>query len=115
MDAILAENNVISPLQLFQTLDLLSAKEIDDWKRARVPFLEKLIKCNLSKTSRILRLMRFHALDLNLKPSMTVYKKKSVFLRFTKTGESKIEEAYSRCYVKQVAKVGPDLPNITAA
>ena len=114
MNTLLTQTNVVSPLQVFQKLELLNADEIVDWKHAKVPYLEQVIKCNLSKASRILRLMRFHAHDLNLKPSMTIYKKKSAFLRFTKTGEPKIEEAYSRCYVKQVAVVRPNSPYISS-
>ena len=61
MNAILAESDIISPLQLFQRLSLLSDSEINDWKNSRIPFLERVLKCNLSKASRILRLMRFRS------------------------------------------------------
>jgi hypothetical protein len=32
----------------------------------RVPYLEKVIKCNLTSLARLLRILRLHAHDLNL-------------------------------------------------
>jgi hypothetical protein len=83
---------------------LLEEQEIDDWRKGRVPYLERVVKCNLAKAGRILRILRFHAHDLNLKPSVTVYRRKTaggkVALRFSKYGQKNIEEAYSRHFVK---------------
>jgi hypothetical protein len=68
-----------------------------------VPYLERVIDCNLPRLSRVLRILRFHAHDLNLKPSMTVYmrwgKGPKQRLRFTRTGDPNLEEAYSRHFV----------------
>ena len=67
-------------------------------------YLERVIKLNLAKASRILRILHFHAHDLKLKPSMTVYRRKTAsgkfLLRFSKSGEKNIEEAYARYFVK---------------
>jgi hypothetical protein len=69
-----------------------------------VPYLEKVIHCNLAKASRILRLLRLHAHDLNMPPSHTAYVKwgngNRPPLRFSKTGEPKLEEAYSRHFLR---------------
>ena len=50
-----------------------------------------------------LRILRFHAHDLKLMPSTTAYmrwgKGPKKRLRFTKTGDPKLEEAYSRHFV----------------
>jgi hypothetical protein len=42
-------------------------------------------------------MLRFHAHDLNLKPSLTVYKRhgKGPRLRFSKTGNPNLEAAYA--------------------
>jgi hypothetical protein len=68
-----------------------------------VPYLEKVIRCNLTKLSRLLRILRFHAHDSNLVPSVVSYRRQSQNskqrLRFTKTGAPKLEEAYSRHYL----------------
>ena len=106
MNAILSEADVVSPILVLQKMGLVTAKEIDDWRKGRIPFLEKVIKCNLSRSNRVLRLMRFHAHDLNMKPSITVYKGNSKLLRFSKTGDTKIEEAYSMCFVMISKKRG---------
>jgi hypothetical protein len=83
---------------------LLEGQDIDNWRKGRVPYLEKVIKCNLEKAGRILRILRFHAHDLNLKQSVTIYRRKTaggkIPLRFSKSGERNIEEAYSRHFVK---------------
>lgn len=79
---------------------------LEDWRRGRVPYLERVIVCNLSRLSRILRILRFHAHDLRLKPSATVYKRwgkgAKERLRFTKTGEPRLEEAYATHFVRPV-------------
>ena len=64
-----------------------------------MPYLERVIDCNLARLSRLLRILCFHAHDLNLKPSVTVYmrhgKGPKQRLRFTKTGDAILEQAYS--------------------
>jgi hypothetical protein len=68
-----------------------------------VPYLEKVVGCNLTRLSRLLRILRFHAHDLKLIPSTTAYmswgKGPKRRLRFTKTGDGKLEEAYARHFV----------------
>ena len=102
---ILKEKKFVSPLDIFQELFLLEKKHIEDWRFKRVPFLEKVLKCNLHKASRILQISKHHANDLDLKLSKTVYMKfgkgPKIILRFTKTGDKNIEEAYSTHFVKK--------------
>jgi hypothetical protein len=92
---ILARQRFVAPAELFVEMNLLPAADLENWKRARIPVLERVIRCNLTKAGRILRLLRFHAHDLNLKPSLTVYQHKGHRLRFSRSGEPKIEQAYS--------------------
>jgi hypothetical protein len=104
VDNELKSQNFVTPIRVFVSMGLLEAKDIDNWQKGRVPYLEKVIRCNLAKASRILRILRFHAHDLNLKPSITVYRRKTgggkIPLRFSKSSEKNIEEAYSRHFVK---------------
>jgi hypothetical protein len=64
---------------------------------------ERVIAGNLTRLSRLLRILRFHVHDLNLKPSLTVYmrfgKGPKQRLRFTKSGDAKLEEAYATHFV----------------
>jgi len=66
-------------------------------------FLERVINCNLTRLGRLLRILRFHAHDLRLKPSGTAYmrwgKGPKQRLQFTKTGDPKVEEAYATHFV----------------
>jgi hypothetical protein len=100
----LKSQNFVAPIRVFVSMGLLEAQDIDNWRKGRVPYLEKVIKCNLEKAGRILRILRFHAHDLNLKPSVTVYRRKTaggkIALRFSKYGDKNIDEAYSRHFVK---------------
>jgi len=94
----------VSAIVVFQRMKLLDKADVEKWKKGQIPFLEKMIMCNLSKANRILRLIRFHAHDLYLKPSITAYQRKvrwgKLDLRFSKTGTKKHEEAYARHFVK---------------
>jgi len=101
--AILQRGKVVAPVDVLVEMDLLAPEHLDDWRRGKVPYLERVIRCNLTKLSRLLRILRFHAHDLNLVPSMTVYmrwgKGPKLRLRFTKRGDPKLEEAYARHFV----------------
>jgi hypothetical protein len=102
--AILERRDVITPLELFLEMGLLDADAVAHWRAGRLPFLERAIRCNLAAASRILRILRLHAHELNLRPSSTVYRRQArggrVALRFTKTGEPGIEAAYARHFVR---------------
>lgn len=114
VDVELKSQNFVVPIRVFLSMGLLEARDIDNWRKGRVPYLEKVIRCNLAKASRILRILRFHAHDLNLKPSVTAYRRKSaggkIPLRFSKSGEKNIEEAYSRHFVN-LGKSGAITPS----
>jgi len=101
--AILAKDKIVAPIDVLVGMNLLAPEKLEDWRRGRIPYLEKVIKCNLTRLSRLLRILRFHAHDLNLMPSVTVYLRRGrgpkQRLRFTKTGGPKLEEAYTRHFV----------------
>ena len=92
---ILSRQRFVAPVELFVEMNLLPAADLERWKRGQIPILERVIRCNLARAGRILRLLRFHAHDLKLKPSITVYQHRGHRLRFSRSGEPKIEEAYS--------------------
>jgi hypothetical protein len=70
---ILAKGKVVAPIEVLVAMSLLTPEKVEDWRRGRVPYLEQAITCNLTRLSRLLRILRFHAHDLNLVPSMTTY------------------------------------------
>ena len=89
---ILTQKAVVTPIEVFVRLDLLKPSMVEDWRFNRIPSLEKVIQCNLSKASRILRVLRLHCLARGLKPSLTDYRKWGkgckFTLRFAKFGDS---------------------------
>jgi len=99
----LQRSKVVAPMDVLVEMVLLTEKHVDDWRRGRVPYLERVINCNLTRLSRLLRILRFHAHDINLVPSTTVYRRwgkgPKTRLRFTKTSDRKLEEAYARNFV----------------
>jgi len=101
---ILAKGNVVAPVDLLVAMQLLAPDALADWRRGRIPYLERVIRGNLSRLSRLLRILRFHAHDLKLMPSQTVYcrhgKGPKQVLRFTKTGDANLEAAYARHFVR---------------
>lgn len=101
---ILAEKDVVTPIEVFLRLDLLKPSMIEEWRFNRIPSLEKVIQCNLSNASRILRVLRLHSLDRGLKPSLTNYRKWGkgckFSLRFSKSGDPNLEAAYSTHYLR---------------
>jgi len=98
--ALLGKSGVVRPIDVFREMGMLEQKNLVRWQNGQVAYLERVLDANLSKADRVLRLLRFHAHDLNLKPSVTVYKKGKIKLHFSKTGKPQIEEAYSRHFVK---------------
>lgn len=103
VDEILASGKVVTPVDILVAIGILDRKRIEDWRRGRTPYLERVIEGNLMRLSSLLRILRYHAHDLKLKPSWTAYlhrgKGPKQRLRFTRTGDPKIEEAYATHFV----------------
>jgi hypothetical protein len=111
VEDLLREKGFVAPVELFIRMDLLSPESAENWRRGRIPYLERVIQCNLSKASRILRILRMLAHELDLKPSPTVYKRwtkgSRPLLRFSKTGDHNIDAAYARHFVSPGKKSCP--------
>jgi hypothetical protein len=92
---ILECGKVVAPVDVLVGMGLLTPANLESWRRGRVPYLERVIDCNLTRLSRILRVLRFHAHELNLKPSETVHQRwgkgPKQRLRFSKTGDRGIQ------------------------
>jgi hypothetical protein len=100
---ILSHDDEVAPIEVFRRMSLLTSEQIEDWRAGRVPYLERVIGCNLAKASRILRILRMHAQNLNLGPEIGEYRRgrrQGRFpLRFTKYRDQKLEDAYARHFV----------------
>ena len=86
---ILKRADVISPVEILLRMGNLEPKACESWYRGEVPNLESVIQGSLSKASRILRIIGFHAHDLNMVPSQHKYRQKgtNIALRFSKNGK----------------------------
>jgi hypothetical protein len=100
---ILARADVIAPTEILIEMGNLSQKNYEAWRKGKVPFLEHVFEGNISKANRILRIIGFHAHDLNMVPKITYYhqwgKGKNRALQFSKSGDKKLEEAYSKHFL----------------
>lgn len=100
---ILASGKVVAPVDVIVRMGWLSADDLEAWRFGRVPYLERVIRCNLTRLSRFLRILGFHCHDLNLTASQTAYVKwgtgRRIPLRFSKTGDAGVERVYARHFV----------------
>jgi hypothetical protein len=103
VEIILEKDKVVRPIDVLIGMQLLSRDALEEWRCGRVPYLEKVIDCNLTRLSRLLRILQFHVHELNLVPSATAYIRHGSGpkrqLRFTKTGDAKLERAYSTHFI----------------
>lgn len=104
VEIILEKDKVVRPIDVLFIMQLLSHADLEEWRCGRVPYLERVINCNLTRLSRLLRILQFHVHDLNLVPSATAYIRHGSGpkrqLRFTKTGDAKLERAYSTHFIR---------------
>jgi hypothetical protein len=100
---ILSRSDVVAPVEVLMEMGNLTQKNHEAWRCGHVPYLERVFEGSLSKANRILRIIGFHVHDLNMLPRRTVYhqwgKGKSRLLRFSKSGNEGVEDAYSTHYV----------------
>ncbi len=99
---ILEKSDVVAPVDVLMGMGNLSKQNHDAWRRGQTPYLERVFEGSLSKANRILKIIGFHVHDLNMIPRETAYfktgKGKKHPLRFSKSGNKKLEEAYSKHY-----------------
>jgi hypothetical protein len=79
-------------------MGMLESRHLKDWREGRVPYLEQVVAGSLGKANRILRMVRLYAHDLKLPVAPPhaagPIKHRGRPLRFSKTGESRLETAY---------------------
>lgn len=90
-------------IDLLLGLDYLSKKDLEAWRFGKIEYLEKVCMVNLSKITRIYKMLKSSATELKLSPSFTGYSKfgKGIpqKLRFSKSGDKQIEDNYSTHYI----------------
>src|SRR4030042_3892112 len=103
VNTLLKKSKVIIPVEVLIQTGNLTKENYENWRFGRIPYLEKVIACNLSAITRKLGILKYYAISSGLKPSKTVYKswgkREKVLLKFSKTGNEFIEELYSTHYI----------------
>jgi hypothetical protein len=102
---LLNDKNYIAPVDLLISSEILKDKDYKNWRFGRVPYLERVCNINLKKLCFIIKELRVYARNNDLKESWTAYnrwgiKGKKIPLRFSKTGNPKIERAYATHYMQ---------------
>ena len=63
------ERGYATTVDVLMDLGFLKKEQYENWRRGRVPYLEKVCMINLSKLSTLRHEMRSYAQKANLKPS----------------------------------------------
>jgi hypothetical protein len=105
MYTLIRDRGVASPAEVLMAVGVLSKADYENWRVGRVDYLERVCKVNLRKLSVISREIRAYAKQHDLKPSWTDYRKwgkgEKPRLRFSKSGDERIERLYATHYVGQ--------------
>ena len=99
---IIEKKGYLSSIDVLLKLEYLSEKDYENWRFGKVEYLEKVCGVNLKKLSTINKTIKEISGQWNLKKSWTAYNKygkgKKIRLRFSKSGNKQIEEAYATHY-----------------
>ncbi len=99
----LREKGYIAMVDVFIAMGKLTKDDYERWRFRQVPYLERVIRMNLNQISEVLRAVQNNSLQGGLKQSRTVYvswgKGGRQPLRFSKSGNCRIEELYSTHYL----------------
>ena len=106
--AILERSSFVAPVDVLLESQRLDKKLYDDWRFGRIPYLERITHSGLGNLNRILRIIALHCQAIELRPSQTIYnrygKGPKTRLRFSKSGESNLEAAYSTHWVQKLTR-----------
>lgn len=98
----LAQRGVVTAVDVLVGVRWLPQGMVGDWRRGRLPYLERAVTASLGKISDAMRIFRRWAQVRGLTPSETVYVASTRDrhpLRFSKTGAESIERAYRTHWV----------------
>jgi hypothetical protein len=102
----LYKQQYVSPIDVFVGMKLLQPIHVDDWRKGRIPYLERVIQGSLGKITFCMKCFRAWAKEKGLKPSPTVYLARTSGskreLRFSVSGNPEIEESYRTHYISPV-------------
>jgi predicted RecA/RadA family phage recombinase len=71
--AAIAKNGYVTAIDVLVGVGWLPPAKVEDWRRGRVPYLERVTVASLPKISTAMKVFRSWAKDAGLRPSETVY------------------------------------------
>lgn len=102
-EAALAHHRFVSAIDVLTGMGLLAATRVEDWRKGRIDFLERVIQGNLKKLSFSMAAFRRWAEAKGLRPSETAYVYRTRAgtrdLQFSKSGDPSIEKSYRTHFV----------------
>jgi len=97
-EAALSRQKYVSAIDVLCGMGLLATPHVDDWRRGRVDFLERVIQGNLHKISSSMAIFRHWAMEKGLEPCETGYVRHTrggiLALQFSKSGDPEIEKVF---------------------
>jgi hypothetical protein len=101
-EAVLAEQQFVSAIDVLVGLGWLAPSHVDTWRQGRVEALEQVVQANLAKSSAAMAALRQWAQNRGLNPSQTDYIARTRDrreLRFSASADADIERAYRTHWV----------------
>ena len=102
-ESTLYHKHYVSPVDILMGIGYLQPVHLQEWRKGKIPYLESMVQASLGKISFAMKCFRDWAHQKGLKPSQTVYLSRTrgskKELRFSKSGNPMIEEAYLTHYV----------------
>src|SRR3990172_10883148 len=96
---LLQEKGYIGFIDVLIKIGKLKKEDYESWRHGKIRYLEDVISVNLAKINFMLRTLQQNAKKGNLRSSKTEYmkwgKEPKTKLRFSKYGDTNIEDAYS--------------------
>ena len=94
----------VAAVDVLLEIGMLTKDSYQAWKNGRVPYLERVCSGSLNKLSLVMHEIRAYGIQQNLKQSVTVYVDNGSRkpLRFSKSGDPKIERWYATHFVDAV-------------
>ena len=93
----LKSHNEFTVVEIMVNMGNIVPKDLVRWENGDVSYFERIFQGSLSKANRILRILSFHAHDLNMVRAEKIQNNRKN-RRFTKTGNAELERMYSVCY-----------------
>ena len=100
--AALTDHHYVTSIDVLVGMGWLTTSQVDQWRRGRVDYLERVVNANLSKVSAAMDAFRRWARSEGLQPSETGYTARTRDhrrLQFSKSGNPRIEAAYRTHWV----------------